>query len=437
MFLDEARLAARVFHPNVVPTLDVVATDSELFLVMEYVCGAPLSRLVRAARHRQTRVPPAIVAGVLHGLHAAHEATDEQGGKLDIVHRDVSPQNVLVGIDGVARVLDFGVAKAAGRLEETRDGLLKGKLGYMAPEQARGVKVTRKTDIYGAAVVPWEALTGERLFRADSEANVLAKVLAGDVPHPVDRVPELPQSLSDVVMRGTANDPANRFATAREMAEAIEASIACASPAEIGAWVEANAAEELGQRAARIAAMERGSSGSIRPLEQGGYRLLSDAPTVKAVPDARKSSVRRALTLTTVVALACGFGACGAAIALLVDHGRGGHDARGALAAAPARVVVSTPASSAPEPRTMPSAFFAPSSVPVPPVPMAASTPAPTASAVTPLERLDAGVARGKAKGAPRDAVLAAKPAASDAPDCSPPFTTDELGHTHFNPDCF
>src|SRR5262245_51026591 len=119
MFLDEARLAARIRHPNVVPTLDVVATSGELFLVMEYVPGESLSRLARAARDRMERMPPrivsAIMSGVLHGLHAAHEAKSERGEPLGIVHRDVSPQNVLVGTDGVARVLDFGVAKAAGR----------------------------------------------------------------------------------------------------------------------------------------------------------------------------------------------------------------------------------------------------------------------------------------------------------------------------------
>jgi len=142
MFLDEARLAARIRHPNVVPTLDVVATQGELFLVMDYVQGESLSRLIRAARERGHRIPPRIVSsiltGALHGLHAAHEAKNERGEPLNIVHRDISPQNVLVGSDGVPRVLDFGVAKAAGRVQTTREGQLKGKLAYMAPEQIGG-----------------------------------------------------------------------------------------------------------------------------------------------------------------------------------------------------------------------------------------------------------------------------------------------------------
>src|SRR5579863_8618035 len=162
MFLDEARLAARIRHPNVVPTLDVVATEGELFVVMDYVPGESLSRLAAATFAAGARFPlravVSIMAGSLHGLHAAHEAKSERGEPLGIVHRDVSPQNILVGIDGVARVLDFGVAKAAGRLHTTREGELKGKLAYMAPEQLETGTLTRQSDVYAAAVVLWETL---------------------------------------------------------------------------------------------------------------------------------------------------------------------------------------------------------------------------------------------------------------------------------------
>ena len=168
MFLDEARVAARIQHPNVVATIDVVALEGELFLVMEYVLGETFSKLLRSARNRGQRVPlrvvTALLAGSLHGLHAAHEAKNEHGEPLGIVHRDVSPQNVIVGIDGVARVLDFGVAKAVGRLQSTREGQLKGKLSYMAPEQIRSGQVDRRTDIYAASIMLWEALVGKRLY---------------------------------------------------------------------------------------------------------------------------------------------------------------------------------------------------------------------------------------------------------------------------------
>src|SRR5580700_10113505 len=160
MFLDEARLAARIRHPNVVSTLDVVATEGELFVVMEYVPGDSLARLLHAAREAGEPVPlpvaASIMVDVLHGLHAAHEASDERGQPLGLVHRDVSPHNVLVGTDGAAHVIDFGIAKAAGRAQVTREGQLKGKLAYMAPEQLKGgtggSKVDRRADVFGAAV---------------------------------------------------------------------------------------------------------------------------------------------------------------------------------------------------------------------------------------------------------------------------------------------
>src|SRR5262249_20405529 len=162
-FLDEARLAARIHHPNVVQTLDVAVTQGELFVVLEYVNGDSLAHLLRTANANGRAVPPeiasAVVFGVLQGLHAAHEAVVEQGNPLELVHRDVSPHNVLVGVDGVARVLDFGVAKARGRSQTTREGQLKGKLAYMAPEQIGG-RVTRRTDVFAASIVLWEALAG-------------------------------------------------------------------------------------------------------------------------------------------------------------------------------------------------------------------------------------------------------------------------------------
>ena len=186
MLLDEARIAARIKHPNVVPVLDVVALESELFLVMEYVLGESLAKLLRACRTTDTALTPAmagsLVAGVLEGLHAAHEAVSEHGEPLNIVHRDVSPQNILVGADGVPRLLDFGIAKAAGRLQTTRSGQVKGKLPYMAPEQILGNLVDRRTDVFSAGVVLWETLAGRRLFESDNDAAVYRKVLEEPIP---------------------------------------------------------------------------------------------------------------------------------------------------------------------------------------------------------------------------------------------------------------
>src|SRR6185436_11579431 len=155
MLVDEARIAARVKHPNVVPPLDIIATEAEeLLLVMEYVHGEVLARLLGICVRRGEAVPPeivvAIMVGALSGLHAAHEATSDHGEPLEIVHRDVSPPNILVGADGVARVLDFGVAKAGMRATITHDGSTKGKISYMSPEQLRGGVVDRRTDVFAA-----------------------------------------------------------------------------------------------------------------------------------------------------------------------------------------------------------------------------------------------------------------------------------------------
>ncbi|MEO7096005.1 MAG: serine/threonine-protein kinase, partial [Polyangiales bacterium] len=265
MFLDEARLAARIRHPNVVPTLDVVAEDKELFLVMEYVEGESLARLLRLAKAKGQRIPldmlVAIVAGVLHGLHSAHEARGEGGEALGIVHRDVSPQNILVGVDGVPRVLDFGIAKAAGRLQTTAEGQLKGKVAYMPPEQIQGA-VTRRTDVYAMTVVLWEALVGERLFAGDSPINTLNNVLTSVIARPSARLPSIPRSFDDVVMKGLSRDPRERFATAKEMARALEQCERAASTSDLGEWVASMAGDTLSQRAVAVAEIESDSRGS-------------------------------------------------------------------------------------------------------------------------------------------------------------------------------
>jgi eukaryotic-like serine/threonine-protein kinase len=270
MFLDEARLCARVRHPNVVPIVDVVALEGELFMVMEYVQGETLSRLIRVMRGSSKRIPlrvvSAIMTNALEGLHAAHEAVSEQGEPLGIVHRDVSPQNIMVGVDGVARVLDFGVAKAAGRLQSTRDGQLKGKLPYMAPEQLRGTRIDRRTDVYASAAVLWEALTGRRLFDAEDEVVIFGKVLESAVEPPSTIVPSLPRSLDDVCLKGLARDPDRRFQTAQDMAIALERAVGVAIPREVGRWVEQNAASSLRKRAEKISELESVSSVNIQNL---------------------------------------------------------------------------------------------------------------------------------------------------------------------------
>ncbi len=289
MFLDEARLAARIRHPNVVAVLDVVHDAGELLLVMDYVQGESLSRLGRAMK--PGGIPPrlavTVVAGVLHGLHAAHEATTEQGEPLHIVHRDVSPQNVMVGVDGVARIFDFGVAKAAHRAQTTQDGSIKGKIAYMAPEQLLSEEVDRRADVYSAAVVLWESLTGERLFEGENQGRVIRKVLDEAVPLPSSVMPGLPKALDDAVMRGLERDITKRWQTARDFAAALEQCSPAASATQLGEWVESIGGSALGDRAQRVKDIESRSDVYLPVAEDAGRPTaveLGPSPKISLKP---------------------------------------------------------------------------------------------------------------------------------------------------------
>jgi serine/threonine-protein kinase len=317
-FVDEARLAARVRHPNVVPTLDVVVDGDETLVVMEYVHGESLSRLLaERASPPPLGITLAIVCQVLSGLHAAHEATGPGGKPLELVHRDVSPQNILVGADGSARLVDFGVAKAAWRLQQTRDTALKGKLSYTAPEQLASRSVDRRTDVFSASVVLWEALTGARLFAGSTPAECAAKILSGDVPRPSSVAPELSHELDEVVLRGLAASPEDRFATALDMAEALESTGELATPREVSAWVSARASAALARRGELVRALEDGSddraavaaSPDERPpaLVQAALDRArrQEEPTVTETPrEAARARSRRRVLALGLVALA-------------------------------------------------------------------------------------------------------------------------------------
>jgi eukaryotic-like serine/threonine-protein kinase len=282
MLLDEAHLASRVRHPNVVQMIDVVSSENEVYLVMEYVHGESLAQLTRRANELGERMPiPVVVsvlAGMLYGLHAAHEAKGEDGKPLGIVHRDVSPQNVLVGVDGVARVFDFGVAKAASRLQSTWDGQVKGKLRYMAPEQLRSRAIDRRTDLFAAAAVLWETLTGRRLFDGIDPGAIVTQILMDEVPPPSRFVEGLPEALDAITLRGLSSSPDGRFASAREMAMALERAIPPATAREVGEWVEQVAGKSLAARAELVAAVENSTS-------QGGA-VPRVRPDDETAPDA-------------------------------------------------------------------------------------------------------------------------------------------------------
>ncbi|HJL02976.1 MAG TPA: serine/threonine-protein kinase [Polyangiaceae bacterium LLY-WYZ-15_(1-7)] len=244
MFLDEARIAAAIESPHVVQTLDLgKAEDGSLYIVMELVVGASVGKLLAEAARAQEpwdpRVAMGIVAQAARGLHDAHEATTPLGDRLDLVHRDVSPQNILVRRSGRVQITDFGVAKAMHRATHTRTGETKGKLSYFAPEQARAGAVDRRTDIFALGIVAWELLAGRRLFRSDNPLDTLRRVTEEPIPRPTALRLDLPAELDAIVMRCLERDPAARFQTARELAEAIEgATPAPASREEVAELVE-------------------------------------------------------------------------------------------------------------------------------------------------------------------------------------------------------
>ncbi len=417
MLLDEARLAARIRHPNVVPTLDVVRADGELFLVMDYVEGESLARL---ARLQKTPLPlsiaATIVAGALEGLHAAHEAMNDRGEPLSIVHRDVSPQNILVGSDGVPRLVDFGVAKAVGRVQSTREGHVKGKAGYMPPEQLRGETVDRRADVYASAVVLWELLTGKRLFAADSPAATMMLVLEQAVLPPSHFNPEVREALDGIVMRGLAHDAELRYSTAEQMAQALEQAVPPATARQIAQWVTGLAAESLRERAKLVARAEAtpttsGDEPSLpisgiapRSRLQGAIEAPSQVSTISVSSPARARAAGRGSPAIVVGA---------AAIAVL--------SAAVAVAAWWTRA-----------PRALDNAPVAASSVATP------SAPAPATEDVVPVA-LDASTSSAPATATvarPRDRPPRARPSPRPSAACTPPYTLDSKGIHIPKPEC-
>jgi serine/threonine protein kinase len=248
MFLDEARMASNIRHPNVVPTLDIAEEEGRIFLVMEYIEGLSLQAMLRAVRKNLESVPLPIALRILldmlAGLHAAHELRMSDGALMRLVHRDVSPQNVLVGADGIARIMDFGIAHAETRITSTRGAQVKGKVPYMSPEQLEAGAVDRRSDVYAAGIVTWELLAGERLFRADDNGLLLNVVLRGAREPPSRLNRDIPARIDAVCMRALALSPGDRFSTAAAFAEALEEAAAAshvgiASARALAAFVKA------------------------------------------------------------------------------------------------------------------------------------------------------------------------------------------------------
>jgi hypothetical protein len=256
--LEEARLAARIRHPNVVPVTEVDADSIGVFLVMDYVEGEALSGLVRLLRDQNHRLPPRLIARIMNdslaGLHAAHELRDPQGTFIGLVHRDFSPQNILVGIEGVARLADFGVAKAASRTVRTKTGLVKGKVAYMSPEQARGHKVDRRCDVWAAGVVVWELITGRKLYDHEDDVATLLSVVTEEPPRLASVMQGVPPALDEAVAYALTSDVNNRCPSAEAFRCLLESAWdecgGMASTPELGAFVRQTVGHKLAERRA-------------------------------------------------------------------------------------------------------------------------------------------------------------------------------------------
>ncbi|HJL19943.1 MAG TPA: serine/threonine-protein kinase, partial [Sandaracinaceae bacterium LLY-WYZ-13_1] len=251
MFLDEGRLAANIASPHVVSTLDLGrADDNSLYLVMELVTGAPLSALMAETRKRSDRVPTGIgcdvVAQAAAGLHAAHEARSPTGEPLEIVHRDCSPHNILVDLQGQVKITDFGIAKAMERQTRSHAGEMKGKLQYLSPEQARGRPVDRRADIFILGVVAWEVLAGRQLFVADNPVEALHKVVTMPIPR-LDEVAEVDGDVAAAVAQALVRDPDERYSTALAFGNALRNAMGASRPnaSDVGAWVRRYGGESL------------------------------------------------------------------------------------------------------------------------------------------------------------------------------------------------
>jgi tRNA A-37 threonylcarbamoyl transferase component Bud32 len=380
LFLDEARLAASLQHPNIVQVFEFGIVDGSYFLAMQYVHGEDVHALLKRMRESGETLPLpevlAIVVGVCQGLHYAHECEGLNGRALGIVHRDISPSNVLISYDGAVLITDFGIAKATSRSSETTTGTVRGKLAYMSPEQCRGLPLDRRSDIFAIGTLLHELSTGKPLFGATSDFDVMKAIVEDPVRAPSAQVPGYPSELDRIVLKALARDPAHRYASARELQLdierfAVEHKMPISSARLAGLMQERFADRIAGWRervaldGAARASMARPPSAEVEIVPAGATATVVDAPIAART---RKHS-RVALIATAAAA---------AAIAVVAQRQLASSHA----AAAPVATSAAAPASTAAAPAS-PSPTLTPPSValPSPAAPIAATTSAPIASA--------------------------------------------------------
>ncbi len=274
MFLDEARIVSRIRHPNVGTVIELGDVDDLLFIVMDWIEGEPLQVVMREARAGMP-LPIAIriAQQAAAGLHAAHDLCNDDGKPIGLVHRDVSPQNILVCYDGIVKVIDFGVAKAESNLQRTNVGQLKGKVPYMAPEQAMGDPVDRRTDIFALGVVLYQLVTGKHPFRGENEFATLARIRDKNPADPPRRhVPDLPAALEDAMLTALAKKREQRFATMHEFSRALDRAVPSSPDGNsvLGAYLSELCAPRADKREQAIRDALRTRTGKdIRPVNLG------------------------------------------------------------------------------------------------------------------------------------------------------------------------
>jgi eukaryotic-like serine/threonine-protein kinase len=446
MFLDEARVAAAIDHPNVARTLDVGEKDDLLYLVMEWIDGESLSRLHRAVEKNGAKLPAGvilrIVADACAGLHAAHELRDASGALLNVVHRDVSPQNVLVSTTGVAKLIDFGVAKARDRASEgTTAGELKGKIRYMSPEQALGRDVDRRADIWSLGAMLYEMFARVAPYDGPNEVATLHLLTSGEPPPPLP--PHVPREVAAVVERSLAHDRDRRFSTAAEMQRALEGAMldigAATTPAQVASLLEGHLKERAIARrrsveAALAAAARRDRASGSGPVERPsrpasvldtGSSLAIDTPSHTSTATLGSAAVEwPPATLAPEprrrrgIAVAMGMGAVVALIGVGAVAARLSSNRKTAAAQPPLAPITMT--SSAELPAAVPAAWPSTSATaPAATAPVATASAAPTDTTMT-ITTLPTAAPVPR----PRPAVRTAPPP-KPAPSAAPPKKRD------------
>jgi serine/threonine protein kinase len=260
MFIDEARIAAAINHPNVCSVFDCGEQEGTHYLVMEYLAGESVSRVTKRLaqtsdvllRARAPHLAARILSAAAEGLHAAHELTNEHGKPLDVVHRDVSPQNLFVTYEGAVKVVDFGIARARERLEQTRTGDFKGKFEYLAPEQLASKTYDRRVDLWALGVCMWELLARRYLFRTESMGATVAAITSGDIEPPSRHTPGVPPALDAIVLKALERDPDRRFQSGREFSRALRGFLAqenqLIDEPEVGEWMSLLFPQEKARR---------------------------------------------------------------------------------------------------------------------------------------------------------------------------------------------